>query len=392
MWLFAESLGVAGRLRPWILLGTMASGFCLVNTLFVWPKLLAATFLVALAALWGSRELLARAGRSTGIALLAGSLLGAGMLSHGGSAFAFAGLLLAAVFSRRYVSPKALATVVATFLVWYLPWVLYGKFFDPPADRLLKTHLAGVGNVDPRPFGQVLYHAYAQSTWGDLLAARSSNLKSIWGDQRAYWQTIGEFVRNLRYLFRGDPSAAEAASRSIASQEFFQFLPCLGLFMFGPLFYCARWLTLRWRGRPPDRTLAAAGYAWALVLLTVLVWCCLLFSPNAALVHQGSYFPVLLAFFASILSFWAVSPVWAKAAVILQTSLSLLVYIVWSKGVPLPGELAEGVFEPGALALLLIAAAAIGRLLRQIGRGLTLNSFGQEESNRKQVYRGRTLY
>ena len=56
------------------------------------------------------------------------------------------------------------------------PWIAYQRLVDPPSDRLLKWHLAGVIDVDPRSFPQAAVEEYRRIGWRVAMAARRSNL------------------------------------------------------------------------------------------------------------------------------------------------------------------------------------------------------------------------
>src|SRR5690606_32261928 len=112
-----------------------------------------------------------------------GVLLGASaalaMLGHGSTAFVLIGMALSALLLWRWASWRLLAAAMAAFAVLYLPWMAYQKFADPPGDRLVKWHLAGVQEVDPRPLGEVLREAYASQTPATFLANKQANVDAL---------------------------------------------------------------------------------------------------------------------------------------------------------------------------------------------------------------------
>ena len=76
-------------------------------------------------------------------------------------------------------SLKTMIYGFATIVVLYAPWMIYQNVFDPPANRLLKWHFAGVVEVDARSFGTALRDAYGALSW----------------DAYVSWQARATFVR-----------------------------------------------------------------------------------------------------------------------------------------------------------------------------------------------------
>ena len=95
-----------------------------------------------------------------------------GMLSHGGSMFAIAGAAFAYLLLRRSLDLKLWSIILASAFLLYLPWMFYQKLYEPPGDRLLKYHLAGVEPLDARSFGQVVAQAYGTLTLRDWATGR----------------------------------------------------------------------------------------------------------------------------------------------------------------------------------------------------------------------------
>lgn len=120
--------------------------FYFVNVLFSWPKLLMAyCLLTALAAL------------PYGCWVLGGILLAASQLSHDSSALSL--MILGAVFVLGFVAKTvrfkcqtitaflpgfglgSVSKLLASFLVFMLPWHIFKTFYCPPSPRLLYLHL-----------------------------------------------------------------------------------------------------------------------------------------------------------------------------------------------------------------------------------------------------------
>ena len=90
------------------------------------------------------------------------------MLAHGGAIF----FLLAAAFYFSVTRATGRITYmvfsIATFLSIYTPWVFYQRVIQPPGDRLLKWHLAGVIPVTEESFKTVYLKAHNNMTMQGL--------------------------------------------------------------------------------------------------------------------------------------------------------------------------------------------------------------------------------
>ncbi|MES2693427.1 MAG: hypothetical protein V4773_08140 [Verrucomicrobiota bacterium] len=252
------------------------TGFFLQNSVFTWPKLSAAAFACGAFALWVfPRERTLRS-------MLAGAALAAlAWLSHGGVAFSFLALFPWILWrmARGEWRPWLAAGVV--FFVLAAPWIAYQRFYEPPGNRLLKWHLAGQMDVDPRGLGQTLRENYAKLTWSEILANRRSNFEQ---------QVIGDW----RSLF--DVSFREIVTRRNA--EFFHPARALAWWAFALLL--APFAI--WRIRSSDTLVRGHASLLLWTVVTVIVWCLLMFLPASAYVHQGSYATMMGAFV--LLSAW----------------------------------------------------------------------------------------
>jgi hypothetical protein len=264
-----RALGVSAVRAPgWV--GVYACcGFFAQNTVFTWPKLSAAAFAIGAFGFF----VLAPPGPGGRNVVWAAFFAGLAWLSHGGVAFSFLALLpwLAGRGLRGERAGWARAAVVLAILI--LPWLAYQKFYDPPANRLFKWHLAGQEKIDPRGTLETIKASYAQAGW-----------RTIWANKVANFH--GQVFGDWRSLL--DPSSAHAAERG--RQEFFHsgraltWWPPLALFAFA--------LHRRRRFTDPPGLPALAGW----LALTIAIWCLLMFHPYSAVIHQGSYAVMIGAF------------------------------------------------------------------------------------------------
>jgi hypothetical protein len=104
------------------------SSFFFVNTVFVWPKFLAAAFLaISIVLCFGRKRM------SWPLSAVVGMGAGFGLLSHGGIIFTLPALIIAWLTARRIRALQPIAVATATLLLVTAPWSWYQKFYDPPA-------------------------------------------------------------------------------------------------------------------------------------------------------------------------------------------------------------------------------------------------------------------
>lgn len=320
--------------RAVILLALAMSSLVLVNSLYVWPKLLAASF-CALYHLMLFRESLFP-GRSALRFSLAGVAAGLAMSTHGGALFALLGST--AVFAMRgRRNLLAGIPIGAAAILTYLPWLVYQRFIDPPGSRLLKWHLAGQIDIDDRTLGQTFLHAYGALTPGKWLTDHVSNL---------HW--MAKFCTR----FPSDVVAVltqQAPVSLIIDRSFFHL--CYAMWFASPLwlFLLAPLIVSRSRRhlggfQQPDGLLQATGAG-------LLVWALLMFERDSTLIHHGAYFSFLALMLVVLANIATVSRNLLYAVAGLNISLSLWVYAFTRP--PMPGEMFGLVAVGATLALAL---------------------------------------
>jgi hypothetical protein len=361
LWCFVESFAIPRHINSWLIAATLFTGFVLVNTLFVWPKLLAAAYTIGGLTLILATRFLPLFREQKIIACLAGALLAFGFLAHGGTAFAVLGLFPVLIALQR-LRPKSLLWMALGFFALYTPWILYQKLYEPPGNRLLKMHLAGVQQRDTRSFGTALTEAYRSQTWQQIVQVRRSNFKLAFDRESEWYLSGSHFLRQSAYdLVHGSNTAVVPAS-AIRSLQFFSFFPALGILSLGPYFLLGglrkEWRNPLWR---------AGILIWFYVGCTLVIWSSLMFNRNAATIHQGSYVCVLLAIAGSVLAIWNVSPRMAKIFILMQCVLNFVVYVVYCKGIPAPGLLGQGIVIYPDLLLLVLSMGFLGVLLWRMG-------------------------
>ncbi len=275
-WGLLRRLNVAPRRAAGWVAALALTGFLVQNTIFTWPKLSAGAFTCGGFALL---MLPAATAVSRTHLLWAAFFAALAWLSHGGVAFSFVALLplLAWRFLRPRVAPafawRGWLAGAVVFGLMVSPWLAYQKFYDPPANRLFKWHLAGQSAIDPRGTLETLRDSYTKAGWRETLTNKVANFHGqLYGD----WSEL--------FDLRPETSAARRGHEFFHSGRAFTWWLVLVPFAFV--------LTRRsWR----ELTANLGGLAvW--LALTVIAWCLLMFGPFTTVVHQGSYALMIGAF------------------------------------------------------------------------------------------------
>lgn len=355
LWLLLYSLRLSGRVIGLVLAGCLFSSFSFVQSLFVWPKLLAASYTLGFFALLfrnfadddrRSRQLMG---------VTAGALIGWALLSHGGSVFALLGIAPTVFLCRRPVQLRMLSIALLAAVLLYVPWALFQKIYDPPGDRLLKMHLAGVWTIDKRSFGLTLFDSYHHLSIGQIMDYKKLNLKESF-DISQFWPPLRQMLFELPKAEPGRSATRLAAAKNLNAAQFFHFLAAPGLFVLGILALIPASIRA-FRSFECN----AALLLLASVVFTNVIWSLVMFGPSTTVLHQGSYVTVLMCFTAGILGFWTLSKWLAVAATGLQILIFAYIHIFLL--VPYKGTLQHDI-----AALCLLAVVAVLYLLFRVGR------------------------
>ncbi|MBS0663742.1 MAG: hypothetical protein JSR48_10800 [Verrucomicrobia bacterium] len=262
LWLLGRRLGFApGRCAALVLLAT-ASGLLLFNGTYVWPKLLAAGYALVAAILLLDRS----APRSAPVVALAGACAGLAWLAHGAVAFTLVPLAAMLLLPGLFPGWRAVALGAAAFALVIAPWSAYQTFYDPPANRLLKWHLAGAIDVDQRTTWQALRDGYAGLSREALVANKRANYGTL-------------FNGSFRPAF--DVFTTPAYGRKV--DEFFYVFRSLGVLNLAWLLAPLAWLVRR------ERPGGLLGALLAVTALTLVFWPAAMFIPASTILHQSSY-------------------------------------------------------------------------------------------------------
>ncbi|MEN8602394.1 hypothetical protein [Microbacterium rhizosphaerae] len=341
------ALGFRRRVVLASLFFTAAVPVMFVNTVYTWPKLLAAGMMVAALAVLVA----AIRGR---IPVSTGSVLGAalsvlGVLAHGGGAFVLpaVGVLWLVLIIRSPRRWRAVSAALGVAVVLYLPWALFQRLAYPPGDRLLKWHLAGVIPIDSRSFPEALVDSYSKLGWGAWLEGREANLS------RAFDPGV---LADLDFWV----PAARSARQTL---EFSATPPALAV---GALILCA-FLIAAVVGILRRRFDAELRWPVMIVLSMVgciLIWAIVMFLPGAAIVHQGSHTWIVVLLCVPFAWLASRSRVIATAAAVVQVAWAVVLY----NSAPLSPA---SRLDRWALLLLVISAVlAVGAMMFRVRRPL----------------------
>ncbi len=364
---------LAARLRPatraLAMLAAMVSDVAIVNGFFVWPKLIAAAFLLAALALVISPEW-PRWRRDGRLALLLGALLALAMLSHGSSIFGVIPLVGVALW-RGLPGWRWVAVLVIAGGVAYAPWVAYQKYADPPGNRLLKYQLGGATEVDGRGVAEAIVDGYEEAGVGGTIENKLQNFEEMLGFERVFDSdapggdvTAGSksWVNGVRALAEGRFGTALANFRS---PRFYSLLPFLGILLIAPV----AMLYARRRTRHDEREWRFALLCFAFTGVACLFWGLILFGnqESRTILIVGSLAVPLLALVGCVAGLRSCYPRLALATVAAHVAIVLVVFTPSLQ--PLPGTS----YSPVAALLAALSLGAIGWTLR---RELSLEVLG----------------
>jgi hypothetical protein len=337
------------RARGLAIVAAAVGDVAIIHGFYVWPKLIAAAFLLAAFALVVAPEW-ERYRRDWRVATLFAALCGFAMLAHGSSAFFIVPLLGAAAL-RGMPDRHWVAVAAAVGLLLLVPWASYQRLADPPGDRLVKWHLGGSLEIDDRSSLEAIVDGYRDSGLGGTLDNKWGNVKEIIGIK---W--VGEVAGGV-IDDAADGQLADAGA-GVRSPRFYSLLPMLGLLLLGPLAMAVA----RARGRPSGPEWSFALSSLAICGVVCAFWALAMYGGEIAStsLHVGALAVPLLAACACVVGAYAVSPRFAAFLVGLNVLLVLALYV--PSRTPLP----DTSFSPVAavLAALFLAGFFVVALRR----------------------------
>jgi len=313
LWALLLAARVSRRTRGLSMVVVLVSDLAIVNGFFVWPKLLPAAMLLAVAALVMTPLWQEMRGRAWAAALIA-ALCGVAMLGHGSSVFGIIPLALVAAY-RGLPSWRWIAVGLAVGIAIMAPWSAFQKYDSPPGNRLAKWTLAGSTAVDNRSTSEAIFTAYGEVGVGGALDNKVENFTTMIGGGEAYdalrnafdTGNLTEIVRAFRIVF------------------FFYLLPSMGLLLVAPVAMAVAW---RRRARNPAEW-SFALTCFAVFAIGAVIWGLLFFggTNDRTLVHVCSYLLPLLGMAGAVAGLRAVLPRFAPYFVAASALFSLAIYV-----------------------------------------------------------------
>ncbi|MGM8227440.1 hypothetical protein ACSV5M_12710 [Cellvibrio sp. ARAG 10.3] len=255
------------------------SSVMLVNTIFVWPKLVAGASLLFIAYVLLNIESF---GSKTTPIILSTVLAMISMLAHSGSIFS---LIPIAIVSFFIFKPRLRDVVIAIAIaiLMFGPWIFYQKKIDPPGDRLTKWHLAGQVAVSDKPFFNTLTDAYTMMSIEEIFSAKVANFKKVVEGVYDY-----DYISAPVKMFLLDEDSLRAIQH-VKGKSFFNFFYSMGIiFVIGFIASCVLLFSYRKKFfNLPVVVFGATSFA------SLILWCLLMFEAGATVIHQGAYFPWL---------------------------------------------------------------------------------------------------
>lgn len=313
------SVLVAARLRPvarsLAMVAATFSDVAILHGFFVWPKLIAAAFLLAALAIvispaWD------RDRHDLRVGALIGALLALSMLSHGSSVFGVIPLALFAIW-RGLPSVRWIAVAAVALLALMLPWTAYQHYADPPGNRLLKWQLGGDITLDSKGTLEAIEDGYSEAGLDGTLDNKADNFGEIIGWPRAK----NEYTFAVNSLDEGKPGLAAAAVRGL---RFFSLLPFVGLLLIAlPVM-----LIRRRRPGHNEEEWRFALLCFAFFAIACIAWGLLLFgTPDSrATIHVGSLAVPLIGVVGCVAGMYSVAPRFAAWVTGINIALVLLLY------------------------------------------------------------------
>jgi hypothetical protein len=325
MWMLGRRLGLTFRLLAPALAFAVFLGFFALNSVFVWPKLLAGACGAVGLLLWFAER------PSKLYWGLGGAAVGCGLLAHTGVIFTLVPLAVLLLYRRYRPQWKVLATAAGAGAALLVPWTVYQKLYDPPGDRLLKWHLGGVEAVDDRGFAQTVVDSYSSTPLSTLVINRLWNLRMMvdWNGFPSRWQ------------------------------EFTVVFWAMGVLVFAFALLAFPAIRRRLRARALDLPLLKL-LLWG-GLAALLFWALIMFGPATTMIHQGSYLTmmVLIAGLSAIIVTTLPRPVVYGL---------LAVHVAYFFWIWVYGVLAANQRDPLALGWMAVGLVAVVGLLVLIGR------------------------
>lgn len=314
VWVLLRRLRLRERDCIVALLLLAATPFIFFNTVYVWPKLLAATFcLVQHVLLSGEIRERDRLSRRLFPIALSGFAAGLAVMAHGSAAIAVLAIYIAAVFRQWRARWLHVALSGAAALVVVLPWSVWCKVAAPTTNPLPRFLLTGdFGFSKPTPSGvlESTLHMYQSMPFATWLGTKLAAAKTLLGLDLS-------FARSALSPFE-DPFLG---FESIRAYQFFFLAPSVGLLLI-PLFWLLR-IRRSGQGLLLPKWSVVRGLALA-ATLTLLLQFTIMMAP-----HVLHHYPYFLPLSLHLLAVIAIMTHDSKILRVLACANYLLFVLLW---------------------------------------------------------------
>lgn len=269
VWIIGRIIGLSRQRAILVIIFLSITGLIFFNSVLVWPKLLAASFvLLTICLLFFEKKALF----TWTIASLAA---GAALLSHMSTAFTLIPIVLIALAIKQYrPNLKTLLISGGCLLLILGSWILYQKLIDPPGDRLTKWFFAGQTKVDDVTAPEAIRDAYSRSSMLDAVKTRIKNASLLIGRTSSQHGLVGE-----------------TKTAKLRDGEFRYLLVSLGALNIGWFALLSKRVRSRLRN---DKLITPFKILSGIIAGSLTLWIALLFSPGMAINHQNSFTTILL--------------------------------------------------------------------------------------------------
>ncbi len=314
-WTLCRTVKLSGRSLAMVMAFAIFSGFFLFNSLYIWPKLLAGSLAIFAFSLV-LEAFLARRSPTQPELVMAAVAFALALLSHGGAIFTLPAVFLLLLFPGTFPGIRRLLIAGTIFYLLLLPWSAYQKLYDPPGNRLMKMHLAGVHSIDERSSVQTIFDAYKSIQPADAIANKWENLKTVVGQAPLLSSSFSEGDSKVTLWRVGEREHVTKA---------------LGILNVGWLLGI---VTLFWRDRNSKLNRKAIAVILGAGLIDLIVWSLVLFGPGQTTLTHSSYATMML-FFVGLSMLISTLSGWLSAGLFLIQIISFIaIWLVTTPPVP----------------------------------------------------------
>jgi len=267
-----EFFSFSGRVRVITLSCAVFSGFFLINSVFVWPKLITTIFFcLVFVFVFELADIKKNTKKAAVYAIMIGIATAMAILSHGVAMFSFfaLGIAILAGEKRFNYNYRDLLYVFGAFIALYIPWHLLGSYYNEAGNRLLQMVFSGYEINHPTLAGSMFIY-YTETPIEAMYAEKAANIF------RMFDFNVWHYA-DLEYM------------RQFAFNQVFSGAGILNIFLFaGILYFLNRFCFNKEKLSYKHRTLL-----W-FTILSFSIWP--LMMSIATVAYQGSYFKVLILY------------------------------------------------------------------------------------------------